>query len=350
MSKLIQVQPEHYDELARFMGDFPGDKRGRDFWRARLDFWWEHNPAMDLDQPRGWVLADNGTIKGFAGNIPTRMLIAGQPTIVMNATGWKVDADQRSQSMLIWLALMGAARKRLLFCTTPNDVALQILLGLKFQPSGMPFERSNLRITYNAPLELRLGKNILSKAAASALNLAGRARLAGQKSDSAFDVRHLTQAGPEIDRLWARTAGLFRNTNLRDSAALNWYCFGHSKLQKLLLGCFKNQELVGLAIFRQVGGPGDRGLECLDLWLDPAVKGIVKALALAALKHAQADNLDVVIFPHFKPSLGAEIAALGLGQTRTVDHRHYFWAGKEMTQEIKGSGSYLVGLQGDVGV
>jgi hypothetical protein len=350
MSKLTQVQPEHYEELARFMGDFPGDKRGRDFWRERLDFWWERNPAMGPKEPRGWCLADQGTIKGFVGNIPTRMLIAGTPAIVMNATGWKVDEDQRSQSMLIWLALMGAAKKRLLFCTTPNDLALKILLGLKFQPTGMPFERSNLRITYNAPLELRLGKNILSRAAAGVLNQAGRWRLAGQKVDFGFEVRRMERAGEEVDRLWARTKGLFRNTNLRDAASLNWFCFGHSKLQKLLLGCFQGLELTGLAIFRQIGLPGDRALECVDLWQDPAIQGTVKALALGALKYAQAEGLDVVIFPHFNRSLGSNLKGLNLGQVRTVDHRHYFWAGKELTREIKGPGTYLVGLQGDVGI
>lgn len=350
MSKLIKVQPEHYDELARFMGEFPGDKRGRDFWRERLDFWWERNPAMDPEQPRGWCLADGGVTKGFVGNIPTRMLIGGEPTIVMNATGWKVDEKERSQSMLIWLALMGAARKRLLFCTTPNDVALKILLGLKFQPTGMPFERSNIRLTYNAPLELRLGKNLLSKAAAGALNLAGRTRLANQKPAPGFSVKQLERAGEEADRLWARTAKLFRNTNLRDAASLNWFCFGHAKMQKLLLGCFKGDELAGYAVFRRVGSPGDRGLECLDLWRDPTQNGTVKALVLAALDHARAESLDVVMFPHFHPALGSEITALGLGQVRAVDHRHHFWAGKDLSAEVKSPGTYLAGLQGDVGI
>jgi hypothetical protein len=350
MSKLLHVQPEHYDELARFMGDFPGDKRGQAFWRERLDFWWERNPAMDSEQPRGWCLQDNGDIKGFVGNIPTRMIIKGKPTVVMNATGWKVDEDERSQSMLIWLALMGAAKKRILFCTTPNDLALKILLGLKFQPTGMPFERSNLRLTYNAPMELRLGKNLLGKAAAGALNFAGRARLANQKPDISFEVRQMEQAGEEVDLLWSRTAGLFGNTNLRDAASLNWYCFGHSKIQKVLLGCFLGEELVGFAIFRQVGSPGDRGLECLDLWRGPSHNGTVKALVLAALEYARAQDLDVTMFPHFNSSLGSEIKALGLGKVRSVDHRHYFWAGKDLTQAIQGPGTYLVGLQGDVGI
>jgi hypothetical protein len=350
MSKLLHVQPEHYDELARFMGDFPGDKRGRDFWRERLDFWWEDNPAMDQDQPRGWCLEDKGVIKGFVGNIPTRMMIRGKPTVVMNATGWKVDEDQRSQSILIWLALMGAAKKLLLFCTTPNDVALKILLGLKFQPTGMPFERSNLRLTYNAPMELRLGKNVLSKLAAGALNLIGKARLGKQKPDAGFEVRQMKQAGEEVDSLWSRTAGLFDNTNLRDSASLNWYCFGHSKMQKALLGCFLGEELVGFAIFRRVGSPGDRGLECLDLWRDPSHDATVKALVLAALDYARSQSLDVVIFPHFNSSLGSSIEALGLGKVRSVDHRHYFWAGKDLAQTIQGPGTYLVGLQGDAGI
>lgn len=350
MSKLIQVQPEHYEELARFMGDFPGDKRGRDFWRERLDFWWERNPAMGPEQPRGWCLEDSGVIKGFVGNIPTRMLVGGEPAIVMNATGWKVDEGERSQSMLIWLALMGAARRRLLFCTTPNEVALKILLGLKFQPTGMPFERSNIRLTFNAPLEMRIGKNPLSKLAAGALNTVSRVRLSRQKPDLGFEVRQMERAGEEVDLLWQRTAGLFRNTNLRDSASLNWFCFGHAKMQKLLLGCFRGGEMTGFAIFRQAGSPGDRGLECLDLWRDPTQNGTVKALVLAALDHARAQGLDVVMFPHFNRSLGSKIEAMGLGQVRTVDHRHYFWAGKDLAGEIKSPGTYLAGLQGDVGI
>lgn len=352
MAELRPISAEDHQAVAGFLAGFPGETRGLAHWQGRVRLWWESNPCPPGPAPRGWGLWQSGELVGSLGNIPTAMLIAGRPATAHNATAWKVLPEFRGQSLSLFFALMGAARDSILFCTTPNEASRQILGGLKFSQVPHSESQTIARLTYGRPLALRLPAPLkpLAPALAWPLNLAGRLGLAGKRAPAGLEVAELTQAGPEFDALWAATQGRYRTTNLRGAAQVNWICFGHPDLAKILLGCFAGGRLAGYAILREAGSPGDRALECLDLWTDPARPDTVAALALGMVRQGQARKVDAVILHHFHADLGRRLTTLGLGRPKHVTRHAYLLARGTLAGEAAGEGAYLTALQGDVGL
>ncbi len=352
MAEIRPLSALDHEVVAAFLAGFPGEKRGLEHWRGRVGLWWEINPCPADGAPRGWGLWQGGEMVGCLGNIPTAMLIAGRQAAALNATAWKVLPEFRQHSLGMFFALMGAARDSLLFCTTPNEVSRQILGGLKFAPVPHGDRQNLARLAYGRPLEVRLPAGIkgLARALAWPLNLAARLGLGLRRFPAGLEAHELSQAGPEFDELWGATRGLYRTTNLRGAAQLNWLCFGHPDLAKTLLGCFGPRGLEGFAIAREVGSPGDLALECLDLWTDPAQPGAVAALALGLVRLGRRRGLDAVILHHFSRALGRELTDLGLGRPKQVTRHAYVLARGALAGELTGEGTYLTALQGDVGL
>jgi hypothetical protein len=131
---------------------------------------------------------------------------------------------------------------------------------------------------------------------------------------------------------------------------LNWLCSGPSRLSKVLLGAYQDRRLVGFAVLRPIGEPGDLGLQCLDLWHDPAMPLAVEGLFQGALEYARDKSFDVLVFPHFSRDLAQRLEKWGLGRAKNIPHCHYFRAKKAASQALFQGRTYLVGLQGDVGL
>ncbi len=125
----------HYDELIEFLSNFEDETRDSEFWRSRLYFWWDQNPAFSDKIERGWVLTrnDNNKIVGFIGNIPTFFHFQGKKIIVFNATSWRVNNKYRNQSLSLIFKSVGYSKNSLQFDTTPSDDVINILNSLKFQ-------------------------------------------------------------------------------------------------------------------------------------------------------------------------------------------------------------------------
>jgi hypothetical protein len=351
-AELRPLGTEDHQAVAGFLAGFPGETRGLAHWQGRVRLWWEINPCPPGPAPRGWGLWRGGELVGCLGNIPTAMLMAGRPATAYNATAWKVLPEFRAQSLGLFFALMGAARDLILFCTTPNEVSRQVLAGLKFAALPHSEAQTIARLTYGRPLALRLPAPFkpLASLLAWPLNLAARLRLAGRRAPAGLEVRPLDQAGPEFDALWEATRGIYSTTNVRGAAQVNWICFGHPDLAKTLLGCFAGGRLAGYAILREVGEPGDRALECLDLWSDPARPEAVTALALGMVRQGRQRRADAVILHHFSAELGQRLTDLGLGRPKAISRHAYMLARGALANEAAGPGAYLSALQGDVGL
>ena len=66
MVKLESVQDDKIEQIIIFLANFENQKRGEDFWRRRLKFWWEDNPCYNSNFCRGWILVENKeNIVGF---------------------------------------------------------------------------------------------------------------------------------------------------------------------------------------------------------------------------------------------------------------------------------------------
>jgi hypothetical protein len=354
MARVRPVERGDHGAVARFMAAWPGDRRGLEFWRRRLEFWWERNPAMGPEEPRGWLLEAAEGVVGFVGNIPTWMEAEGRPLVAMNATGWKVATGHRDQSLALWLAYMAAAKGRLMLCTTPNDLALEILTGLKFRPTGAGDSRLVAHLDFRRPLELRLGPGPHLAAATAVLNLARRAELALRTGlggrPRGWRLGAIAAPGKEVDRLWERTRGQSRLTNRRDAASLDWLCHGHPALAKVLAGAWRKDRLAGLAVWRQVGKGGERGLELMDLWWDRDEPAAPAALAWGGLDLARRERYDSLVMPLYNRFLAGALAGWGPASRRPVELRHLFLARGRLAELVAGPEAYLTGAQGDAGL
>ena len=123
----LPVTKSDYNELTDFLSHFEQGKRGRGFWRNRLSFWWDDNPAFSEDMERGWVLKDNDRIVGFFGIVPTRFQLSYNPITVFNSTTWRVMSEYRGKSLGLLAKHLNAAEKTILFATTPNAEVSSIL-------------------------------------------------------------------------------------------------------------------------------------------------------------------------------------------------------------------------------
>ncbi len=348
MASIKPIAPEHFEQLASFLAEFPDEGRYQEHWRGRMRLWWEDNPAVLGELPRGWGLWENGRLVGCLGNIPTRMQSAGGQITVFNATAWRVLPEYRGQSLGLFFFLISAAQSSLLFCTTPSPTALDILKGLKFKTMPGAQRQYQVRLTYTRPLELRLGR---AGALAAALpNLLRGLSLGRSKPPAGLRLEETSWADQAWDRLWEATRAGQGLTNVRDAATVNWLCRGHADLGKILLACRRGDELLGYALARQVGRPGDQGLECLDLWCDPAQPQVREALLGGLLDLARARSLDLLMLHPFGPELAASLQRWGLGAFRPIARQHFYMARGELLQAVEQGGCYLCCLQGDVGL
>jgi hypothetical protein len=336
-----------HDQLARFLAAFPGDGRDYAHWRDRLNLWWRDNPAATGDFPRGWLLMEGERLVGSLGNIPTTMLVAGRETTVMNATAWRVLPEYRQQSLPLFFGLMSAAQQTVLFCTTPNPTALEILRGLKFRPVPRSERAYHVRLSFTRPLELRLG--LLGRLLSIPPNLVQRARLGLMTLPRRLKVSPVSRAGAEFDELWANTRVLYPTTNLRTAAVLNWRTQGRPDLGKTILAAHEGRKLWGYAVLRQIGEPVDQGLECLDLWADPAKPAAFRALVRWSVLHGLRQGLDLVIFHPFSRPLERALDQVRLGRFKDAPRNHFYLARGQACEAMEGP-AMLCCLQGDVGL
>lgn len=348
MAQLREVSAADQEAVARFLADFPGDKRGYAFWRDRLAMWWDNNPAFSNRTPRGWALYDEESIVGFVGNIPSHFSVNGREMVVYNASTWRVMTAHREASLKPWFALLAAARDTILFCTTPNELTLQILEGLGFRPLPLTTTYTSINLTYDRPLELRLGRNPATRVIAAVMNAWQAARVDRRAHEGRYKVRELAHAGKEFDSLWRTAAPVYGSTNVRTAAAVNWLVFAHpAASDRILLGCFLGERLCGASILRSTGGSGDRKLECLDLWTDPSEPGALSALFSYAIRYAKRHGYDACLFRHYSKEVAAALNEIGLGRKKHLPHQYYFKARGNLAAELLGNRSYIVAQQGD---
>jgi len=164
-----------------------------------------------------------------------------------------------------------------------------------------------------------------------------------------FEVRLLTKAGNEFDDLWERTRNLFKNTNVRTTAVIQWYCFGESICNKVLFGAYFDNNLTGYGIFNKLSNDRFQILECLDLWVDPAFLGTIESLLYTATKYAKQKGLDAVSIPHFSADLGLKLKSMWLRTFKRDERNDFYLANDEITNNLK-EHAYFVRAQGDIGM
>ena len=358
MAETCPLARNQYEELAAFLASFPKETKGQAYWLRRFLLWWDHNPTFTEGLDRGWVLRKQDTVVGFCGMIPTWFQQGGREDIVFSATTWRVLPEFRSQSLSLFFKLLNAAKQSIVFCTTSSDTTVSVLKALKFQLIPRADERrSVVAINCGRVAAARLGDRpggaVLVTVLAGGLALWQTARLRfPDPRPAGLEVREVGRTDASFDRLWERTRGLFKNTNVRRAEVLNWFCFSNQDFEKRLFGCYQAGDLLGYCMARpnQANRYELRVFECMDLWLDPSHENVLGVLVGAVTAHARAQGYDLVAVPHFHPLIASGLARLGLIPIRAPERHNYFKAQGPAGATMSTANSYFVTAQGDDGL
>ena len=88
-AEIVQVTPEDYPRLSAFLLEHHEFSNVKDYWINRFRLWWDQNPSFQSEHmPRGWLLEDQGAIKGFFGVIPRSFQYQKRTCITYNTTTW----------------------------------------------------------------------------------------------------------------------------------------------------------------------------------------------------------------------------------------------------------------------
>jgi hypothetical protein len=351
---IVPVDAPDYRRLAAFLSAFPGESRTERSWADRLSFWWDRNPAVGVAH-RGWVLEDAGRIVGFIGVVPTLFQLAGRAACVFSGTTWRVLPEYRALSMSLLTRQIAVARDSVLFATTSEDHTLKMRRALGFQPlpratSGRSIAVINAQAVAKRALRSVVGASFLASALAPVLKTVdGVPRLGSVASD--VETELFLRATDAFDDLWQRTGSLFRNTNLRTSEWINWYCFGCQSRPKALIGAVSRGRLVGYAVWRLEHDDAEqlRKLECLDLWADRSVLGVTAALVGAGVAHARSASADLIGISHFDLWVETQLKGLGMWTVSIHERQDYYRISSSLAFEMTESNSYFV-AQGDNGL
>ncbi|MBI5882313.1 MAG: hypothetical protein HZB91_04330 [Elusimicrobia bacterium] len=369
------VIPSDYPALAGFLAEFlaegrqvPGGAGGsplagggpdleskREFWLSRFRLWWDENPAFRPEAPRGWMLRRRGTLVGFLAHSPSLMWSGNRPLQVFSVSTWMVLPEHRDASLDLLFKQMDASKATLLFDTTPTEHVAAILENFGFERLAWGSDRESVALLRPAAcLKARLaGLSWLPEAAWKAggwlLELVQRARSAGASAGPGLRVEEMKDIGPAFDRLWERTKGLHRLTNVRTSEILRWHCLADRQVEKKLFACWSQDEVAGWMIAKVNRRRGLKALEVVDYWADPAFSGTFASLLAAVLAHGAAQGFDLAVFGHFSPAFEANLSGAGLWEVPLKARRNLCLAGPACTVTPGEEGASFTALQGDYG-
>ena len=341
-TEVSTVTEKDYPALARFLSSTEEPSRGEDFWKARLLFWWDENPAFSPELERGWALREDEALLGFIGRIPTLFQRSGKVVTVFNVTTWRVLPACRNQSMKLLFQFLKASGGRILFDTTPDTNVAKILERSGFTPLSLDNPRYSFTVLNP--------EKIFPKLLALPFRLWQQFRLRKLKGEAFKGSRLVKKADVSFDEFWARTRERYQNTNVRTSKVLHWYCFGNQNRRKELFGYYQKGQLQGYAVCWGRETKQRREFECVDLWVDFMEDKIIKSLVRAILDYAKENSFDLVVFPHFDSHLAGAFKRCGLFQRKILRGDRYVKMDAGSEGFLDPRHSYFVSLQGDYGL
>lgn len=348
------VSPQEYPSLAQFLADFPERVGDADFWSSRFRLWWDENPAFRPDMPRGWVLRHNGRTGGFLANVPSFMLVGGEPAVVFSISTWMVLPDFREASLELLSRQIEESKGTLLFDTTPSKAVAEILENLGFEP--LPWGEGKESVVLLRPaacLKARLKSLsflpvLLWDFVGACLAAVQSWRLGCLRSDPSLVVEEAKDCGPGLDGLWERTKDNYSFTNVRTREMLRWHCFEDRHLEKKLFICRKGDQVSGFMIMKSQVRQGLRTLDCLDFWADPEVAGSFEALLCFLRDYAASAGYSLLTFCHFSLPFGRMLREAGLFEVLRKQVSLCL-VGSACSARMLTADSYFVLLQGDYG-
>lgn len=354
-----EIKKEDYTELATFMTTYW--PFGRQYWLDRFLFLWDKNPAFVEDPVRGIVVKDNGRIAGFIGKFPVKFQLNGQKTVSSNGIGLLLDPSLRGSGLGKKLKDKHTelSKGKLIFATSPNKISLKInkSIGFKLLPRGigdynkyalLPISASN-----SLKLMLHLFKNSRSLAPLSVtghnLSIMREKFFSKKKLQKNYNkTLRIYNAEYEFDLLWDETKNLYKNTNIRDAAIVNWYLQPTKYAEREVYATYSRDTLMGFIVVRPTMFKGLRLMLCVDLWVRPENrKNTIKSLITFAEEQAEEKKYSAILLPHFSKALSRDLDEIGLFKIIGAKRNDLYLKPKNSGAVIVEENSYFTYMNGD---
>ncbi len=355
-----KIKKEDYLELAAFLNSYwPSGKKA---WLERFLFLWDKNPAFSEDPIRGVVVKDDGRISGFIGKFQVRFQLNGQETVSSNGIGLLLDPSLRGSGMGKKLKDKHTelSRGKFIFATSPNKNSLKInkSIGFKLLPReiGNYNKYTLLPISASNSLKLLLylfkASKSLAPLSVTSHNLgAMKSRLLLSNNDlqkSSHKTLRISNAGDEFDLLWDETKNLFKNTNIRDAATINWYLLSTQHAEREIYATYNRAKLMGFIVVRPTFFKGIRLMLCVDLWVrSDNRKDTIMSLLTFAKKQAIENKYNAILVPHFSEMLSRDLDEIGLFKVIGAKRNDLYLKPKNSEAIIADESSYFTYMNGD---
>jgi hypothetical protein len=132
IESLVRSSPDRAG-LVGFLAGFESDTRGQEFWRRRLAFWWDENPACKDNSPCGWALRADERIVGFLGVVPGEYVHGGNFFPAHAATTWRVNREHRQASLPLFVQWHRLGAEAILLDTTPSEETRRVLERFQYR-------------------------------------------------------------------------------------------------------------------------------------------------------------------------------------------------------------------------
>lgn len=306
------VKEDEYLPLARMLAE--GFNTTPEYWLSCFSMWWETNPCMNPEIPKGWVCEnEHNEMVGFVGNIPVKYLLHGDETIAFAGTTWFVKPKVRGgtvSNMLLEESYRNPLT-RLFFVNSPNPIAQKRLMKLGFLEAPLPqngIQYIHIRHPDNT-LQLFLGSrtfartwyrhvlrlvswplSLFSPAVVSLHDRRGRAM-------DGFECEVIRKPEESFSQLWKEFEREEKVTLVRDRAMVDWLCFSDLvKEKRYLIACREGGKLAGYAVFDLRIKRDQKVLFLMDLFVPGLRKEIIQCLVRYAGVLARDVDAAAVIF------------------------------------------------------
>ncbi|QYZ78956.1 hypothetical protein E2N92_05710 [Methanofollis formosanus] len=336
--KVRSINTDEYEGLAAFLAT-QVEADPADLWMRRFAMWWDENPAMDEEIPRGWTIEDDDReVAGFLGNIPVPFWVDGKEARARAASSWYVRSEVRGVlGLQLNIAYSRQKDADLFIRTTPNELVQAMLPRLGF--SRVPFPvggREYLSVRdyggaaalYGASPGAGGTKRTLTSIARGPLSaVSPLLRKKNGVAPGSWEV--CTGCGDEFAALWEahRTPGTA--SVARDHETLEWLYFSETVADKRTVVACRDDEgaLSGYCAFDLLTpyGAGVRVLLLRDAFLPDGSSARTAVAAGKAL--AEEKKAATVAFWPASPEM-EEVLRAETTTSRPIDYSYFYRWGR----------------------
>jgi hypothetical protein len=284
---------------------------------------WRQNPALTdskSNRPIGWVLEANGVVVGYLGNISLLCRYGDRTLTAATSHGLVVEPSYRAVALSLVATFFRQKAVDLFISTSAIESVGKIALAFKSSAVPQPdYDTVLFWVLQPRPFAQALMKKLQLKSAASRAGgiltsiAVGADKILRQRwprpSSRVFEMKEISvhDIGDDFQSLWLEKSNqasrVFTN---RSPAALKWHYLipGDRGVVRVICG-YQNEELVGYAVVRS-DLDEESGLNkslIADLIARRDDPEIIRALCVAAYKHAKSIGSDILEVAGFPPGI-----------------------------------------------